>query len=520
MQDASARGAARVWPYGDRPRICVSLAAPDADGLHGRLEALDGADLIEVRLDALRPDLLTVETLPALVVDLRSASPLPVGVTLRPTWQGGAYDGPEDARRLLLAAAAGSGAAFVDVELEAAWIHDFVAGAPCPLIASHHWEGVAEDLDATVDRARRLAPAVVKLVATADSPGDAAPLLAAGMDLVEAGQAAACFCMGRAGRSSRLLSVARGGALIYAATETGQEVAPGQWSLRQLVDELHLPEWAPRVEPCGLIGDPIGHSLSPALFNAAFRSAGLDMAYIPVEGADLDDVLDLLAAADFRGVSVTMPFKRAMASRSGEQDAMVEATGAANTVLFGDPWSAHNTDGPAVVEALAAERPLDGARVAIVGAGGAAAAAAHALAAAGAGVTILNRSVERARELAEACGGRAGGVAELAEGEFDVVINATPVGMLGTGSEGETPFSVDGLGGGELVLDMVYRPRRTRLLREAAERGCCVVEGLEMFLRQAAAQYRLLTGGSGDEPLAAMRAVAEEFLREDTLEGA
>jgi 3-dehydroquinate dehydratase/shikimate dehydrogenase len=509
---------AAPWPYGPQCRICVSLAEPSPERLRQRFARLDGADLVEIRLDALGPE---HEPTPRLLSELVAACPVPVGFTLRPLFQGGAYVGDEGARRLALERAAAAGAGFVDVELDAEWVGDLVAASACPVVVSHHWEEAPADLDAHVERARALAPAMIKLVATAVSPDDALPLLHAGRELRAEGQPATCFCMGAAGAASRLLAAGQGAALIYAAVEGGREVAPGQWTLSRLVGELGVPHWQPDAEFCGLIGDPIDHSLSPAIFNAVFRARGMNMAYVPVAAGDLDGVLRLLTDVGFRGVSVTMPFKEEMGARATQREALVEATGAANTVVFGaGGWSAFNTDGQAVVDALAAVRPVAGARIAIVGAGGAARAAAVALTDAGAEVTVVNRTVARAEEVAALAGADFGAVETLEGGGFDVVINATPVGMIaarGDGtSQGEaTPFPASWLNGDEVVFDMVYRPRRTALLRQAAERGCTTIEGLEMFVRQAAAQYRHLTGDRGDEPLASMRATAEEVMVQD-----
>lgn len=520
------------WPHGDSCRVCVSLAEPTVERLLERFDALRGgalrgAELAEVRLDALDAG---VDLSKALFRRLIAAGPLPLGFTLRPAWQGGAYDGSEQRRREILTCAAAAGPGFIDVELAAEWSLDLVAASPAPVVLSHHWyePGVPADLDGLVARAAGAGAAMVKLVATADSPDDAVPLLAAGAGLAFAGQPSSCFCMGEAGRSSRLLAAARGAAVIYAAAESGAEVAPGQWTVRELVDVLGVPRWHPGAVLFGLIGDPIGHSLSPAIFNAAFHRRRRNAAYVPLHGADLDAVLRLAQVAGVRGVSVTMPFKESMAARSSVRDALVDATGAANTVVFGRRWAAYNTDGQAVVDALAAVRPPVDAHVALLGAGGAARAAAAALVAAGCRVTVMNRTVEHARRLAERLGATYGALPSSSAAfpssksaglrqtrAFEVVINATPVGMAGTPHVGESPVPDGWLRGDEIVFDMVYRPRRTSLLRQAAAAGCTVIDGLEMFVRQAAAQYRLLTGDRHQPPLALMRATAEQLLGQD-----
>jgi 3-dehydroquinate dehydratase/shikimate dehydrogenase len=510
------------WPHGPRCRVCVSLAEPTVERLLHVLAGIDDAtgalpDLIEIRLDALHDHRPLAG---GLIEELAAHAPLPVGFTLRPRGPGGGFEGDEAQRRVLLERAARAGAAFVDVELAADWAADFVAGSPAPVVLSHHWEspGVPPDLAQRVAQARAHAPAVIKLVATAVATDDAVPLLTAGAAMIADGQPAACFCMGEAGRASRLLAAARGGALIYAAVGAGCEVAPGQWAVRELLHDLRLPSWQPDATLYGLIGDPIGHSLSPAIFNAVFEDLGVAAAYLPFPGADLDAVLRLIEAMEVRGVSVTMPFKQQMAARSSQREPLVETTGAANTVAFGPGgWSAWNTDGQAVVDALLDVREVVDARVVLVGAGGAARAAAVALAGAGAELTVLNRTVAHAEQVAGLAGAAWGPIERLQQEHFDVVINATPVGMAGGPAPEATPFPPAWLAGKEVVFDMVYRPRRTPLLKQAGARGCAVVEGLEMFVRQAAAQYRLLTGDRTEAPLATMRATLARVLGEDTL---
>ncbi len=502
------------WPY-DRCQICVSLGAPDPAALGAKMSGVDGADLIEVRLDTLDdPQALSADDLQGIV----TASPVPVGFTLRPQWQNGGYVGDEAERRALLEIAAASGAAFVDVELDAGWVEDFLAAAKCPVVVSHHWEDRhPADLDVRIEQVRRLRPSVAKLVGTAESPVEALPLLRAGRALAQGGQRATCFCMGEGGAASRLLAVGAAGAIMYAAPSSAAAVAPGQWTVDRLVNELRVPGWGTATGFCGLVGHPIQHSLSPAIFNAVFQDRGVDMAYVPLAGAKLAPVVELAEQIAMRGLSVTMPFKEEMAGRCVELDPLAEKIGAVNTVVAtAAGWVGYNTDATAIMEATATVAEVSGASVvALVGAGGAARAAAVAFRHAGAEVTVFNRTAERAAAVAQLAGAASAPLEQLAERTYDIVINATPAGMQGGGAAAETPFPVEWLEGKEVVVDMVYRPRRTVLLREAAARGCTTVDGLEMFVRQAAAQYRLLTGNPSIEPLDGLRAAALEALREN-----
>lgn len=502
-------GAGNPLGGGSGCRICVSVARGRFEALPAAIAAAAAADLVEVRLDALEdPDACDGDALAGLV----KASPVPVGFTCRPVWQGGGYRGGEADRRALLERAGISGAAFVDVEAEADWAVEFLSSCPAPVLLSHHWQQVRpRDVSRRAGSMLQLRPAVVKLVAPAATAADALPLLRAGARLVQQGQAATAFCVGETGRASRLLVAAYGGALTYAAAEGGQEVAEGQWPLSFLREEIRLGRWRRGFRCCGLLGHPVGHSLSPRIFNAAFAAAGQPLGYLPVASASLEPALKLADGWGFQGLSVTMPFKEEAAAACATLSPEARTIGAVNTlVATSGGWAGHNTDAPGVLEAIRSVLPVAERRVAVVGAGGAARAATVALAGAGARVAVLNRTPERAAAVAALVGGESGPLEELRRGAFDVVVHATPVGMAGGEAPSATAFPVEWLRGTELVFDLVYRPRTTPLLQQASARGCKVLDGLEMFVRQAAAQYRLWAGT--EPPVGVLRRAAEEAL--------
>lgn len=488
--------------------VCVSLAARSLSTLQSRLVGLGEVDVAEVRLDALAdPTGLGVADLAALV----SRSPVPLLMTCRPDWEGGGFSGPEPERRELMVRALAAGARFIDLEIDATWAADLVGRWRDRVLLSHHWDCVLPpELDVVVDALIRLRPAVAKLVARAELPHQAAPLLAAANRLRDAGIGTACFCMGEAGRSSRMLAAARGDRITYATGATGYATAPGQWPLWVLRRDLLASRWKPGDAIYGVAGDPIDQSLSPLVFNSAFAASNTDALYLPLPGGPFESVLELAREAGVRGLSVTMPYKQDALQACRDVSRLARRIGAVNTLVWSqDGWQGHNTDGPAVAQVLAGRVQLDASRCAILGAGGAARAAVVALADRGASVTVLNRTVPRARALADELGCGAGPLEALAAERFDIVINATPVGM---GRTVRTPVSTAWLKGDEIVLDMVYGPPQTEFLRQARERGCRTVSGLEMFLRQAALQYELWTGLH--VPAEVMRTAAESRLAE------
>lgn len=251
----------------------------------------------------------------------------------------------------------------------------------------------------------------------------------------------------------------------------------------------------------GVIGDPVRHSLSPALHNAAFAALSLDWVSVAFEvGREtVGGALEGVRSLGLRGVSVTMPLKEAVVELADSMSPTVERLGAANCIVAtAGALHADNTDGAGLLASLHRGAGFDaaGARCFVQGAGGAARAAVLALAGAGAAeIVVVGRSPQRAAAAA-ALAGPAGRVGEASEAaEADLVVNATPAGMSGTPAARVMP-AVDPrlLHAGQLVVDLVYEPRRTPWLAGAAEHGATTVGGLGMLVHQAAAQIELWTG--------------------------
>jgi len=253
-------------------------------------------------------------------------------------------------------------------------------------------------------------------------------------------------------------------------------------------------EIAPTTALCGIVLHPAGHTRSPAMHNAAFRALGIDAVYLAfdVAPAALAPAIAGARALRVRQLAVSVPHKETVIAHLDEIDATARRIGAVNTVTWRDgALLGANTDWLGVVRALERATPLAGRRAAVLGAGGAARAAVHGLLERGARVTVLNRTVARARELASALGAAAAGsLDDLAGGRFDVIVNATSVGLR----EDVSPVSAAAIPAGAVVLDAVYDPERTRLLRDAEARGARVVCGKWWLVEQAAEQLRLWTG--------------------------
>jgi len=252
----------------------------------------------------------------------------------------------------------------------------------------------------------------------------------------------------------------------------------------------------------GIIGNPIRKSLSPAIHNRAFRRMGINAAYLAFEVGDIRDALDAIRGLGIRGVSITIPFKTSVIPFLDELDALAGKIGSVNTIVnSGGKLIGHNTDHFGALKALEEKVNLNGKKVMLLGAGGAARAIAYGLKERGCEVTIFNRSLEKGARLAKELGYAYHSLSALSEMErstrdANVLINATRVGMHP--HEAESPLPKQVLRKEMTVMDIVYRPLRTRLLQEAQERGCKTIDGLEMLAYQGAAQLEIWIGQSPD----------------------
>jgi shikimate dehydrogenase len=260
------------------------------------------------------------------------------------------------------------------------------------------------------------------------------------------------------------------------------------------------------------MGAPVAHSLSPAIFTAAFAALGLDWSYAAYEVDEGGAPAFLVGAgAELDGVSVTMPHKAAVLPALDVLSPVAQELGAVNCIVRVDgSLHGHNTDGDGLVDALRIDEgiAIAGQRCVVVGAGGAGRAVARALGASGArDVVVVNRSPERAAAAAALAGaaGRVGDATAILAA--DVVVNATPLGM---GAHSVLPFDPAYLDAGQVVVDLIYHPEETPLLAAAAGQGARVVGGLGMLVHQAGHQLRLWTGA--EPPLAEMHSGARAEL--------
>lgn len=481
--------------------LCVSIKAPSTDeALELMQRAANRADLLELRLDGMsHPDLKK----------LLGHKPCPLIITNRPRRQGGDYSGPEEDRLELLKQAAQLGADYVDIELDA--VGGLASTGSTKLIVSYHdFERTPDNLKELYQELLDTGADVVKVACQANRISDNLKMFEL---LRNAHRSTIGLCMGELGEVSRVLAPRFGGFLTYASLEKGAETNSGQLTASELVELYHYHDIGPDTDVYGVIGNPIAHSASPDILNAAFRKKGIDAVYVRFKVEDAPRFIEAFKAVPVKGYSVTIPHKESVIPALDSLEETSRKIGAINTIVSENgKLKGFNTDWLAAVnsmeEKLGSQSALKGKRCVMLGAGGAARAIAYGLRTRGVRLVILNRTECRARKLAREVGCDWKPLSELTNLEADLIINATSMGM--SPGVDDTPVSADFFKAGMLAFDVVYNPAETRFLREAKERGCRVVSGLDMFVAQAVAQFELWTERSAPREL--MREVVRRKL--------
>jgi 3-dehydroquinate dehydratase/shikimate dehydrogenase len=461
-------------------------------------QALRQTRSVELRLDWLADDAEIRRFLGRLAASRPRATLI---ATCRRREAGGRYEGTIAKQLVHLADAVRAGCAWYDLEIETARqcppeLLDVLLGEGRQLTSAHFFKHMPADLPHVAAELARGRSDAIKIAAQCDSLADALNLLR----FARKRRNIVAVPMGEVALPARLLAVREGSAFTYAPVENA--TAPGQISLEQAKNVYRADRLSGRTRVYGVIGDPVGHSLSPQMQNEAFAVRRVDAVYLPFLVRDLKDFLAAIAPLGIRGFSVTLPHKERILRHLDGCDPLAEKIGAVNTVVVrgGGKLYGYNTDYVGVLRALEQRMPLRGSRVLIVGAGGAACAVAFALAEAGASPCVCARRPARAKALARAVGGEAVAWNRLRTEFFDAIVNATPVGMHPL--VGRSPLEARDLNC-RLVFDTIYRPRTTKLLQLASRRGIETVSGVEMFVAQGAAQWEIWTGQRA--PVEAMR---------------
>jgi 3-dehydroquinate dehydratase/shikimate dehydrogenase len=477
------------------PRICVALGLPTAGRLAraAEIEYKDGNSFLEFRLDYLDSPPAGVQ----LIADFKEKYPEAfILATCRHQQASGHFKGDVQQQIYLLKDAARAGAAFIDLEIETAeQIKPELNGLRelAPLCLSYHNFVSTPALAPIIKRLARLPADAHKLAVTARKPTDNLRLL----DCLRSPHPIPliALAMSEAGLVSRVLSPGVGSLYSYAAPSSDEGTAPGQVAAKLMRSLYRCEKLTPQTRIYGVIASPVAHSKSPLIHNRAFQVRRLDSVYLPflVPAQQLGDWMKFAAELPVRGFSVTIPHKQRIMRYLDVVDPQAKRIGAVNTVWRkAGKWRGANTDTEGVIRPLSKHLRLAHASILIAGYGGAARAAAIALSDASARVTITGRNLKSAQALARVVNGGALSLQEAQDSHFDALINATPLGMS---PNTETAIFMDRVPA-SIVMDMVYNPHETRLLRLALDQKATVIHGIDMLLEQAAHQFEIWTGES------------------------
>jgi 3-dehydroquinate dehydratase/shikimate dehydrogenase len=490
-------------------RVCGVVAAATAREMREQLRsALARTRTVELRLDWLRDERELVEFFSWLVRHLPRAVLI---ATCRRRAAGGKYRGDIATQLAVLRLAVACGCRWADVEVDTAerfpggTLGRLLGGAGT-IISFHDFRRTPSParLHAIARRLRPCGGTAIKVATQCRSLADALRVLA----LCKGRRDVVAVPMGEAALAARVLALRQASQLAYAAV--GEATAPGQLSLAEMTSLYPAASLNARTRVYGVIGNPVGHSLSPVMHNAAFRARGVNAVYLPFEVRDLRDFLGAIEPLGIAGFSVTLPHKEAILHHLDDCDPLAARIGAVNTVVVSGRGKLYgcNTDYVGVLRALGSRLALRGSRVLVLGAGGAARAVAFALAQGGAVVCVASRRKARAKELARAVRGEVAEPARLAREYFDGIVNCTPLGMYPWVKD--SPLAARQLNA-RVVFDLIYRPLKTRLLQVAERRGIETISGVEMFVAQGAAQWEIWNGMRAPEGL--MRRAVVEALR-------
>ena len=481
------------------------------------------ADVIEIRFDSFEP----FEVLGALKEfgSLHRGVPQPFILTFRPAEQGGFREISKHERiefwKHVAQLTQQQANDWFDIEAELLFeeqgLIDEVRGDR--IICSHHdFDSVPEGLERLYERMSATPAAMIKIAVQATDATDCIPVFNLLERAQHDGRDLIAIAMGQTGVMTRILGPSRGAFLTYASLAVEKGSAPGQLTARELRDLYRIDRITSDTEIFGVVGRPVGHSLSPHIHNPSFAAIDLSAVFFPFDVGNVADFMRRMVHPKtreldwkLRGLSVTAPHKSSVIGHLNWIDVAAREIGAVNTIVVrDDELHGYNTDAAGFVAPLRMVKgALTNARCGVIGAGGASRAAIWALKQQGADVTVFARDKTKAEFLAKVFGVKYQQLSSRSFAGYDLLINATPLGTRGD-REHETVVTAEQLRGVRFAYDLVYNPLETKFLSEAHAAGCETIGGIEMLIAQAVEQFKLWTGREPDIDL--MRAALSRRL--------
>jgi 3-dehydroquinate dehydratase/shikimate dehydrogenase len=480
--------------------ICVSLGRSRHKRMIAEHQYLveQGAKLVELRLDFI-----------GRAVNLKRLMdnrPGPIVIAARRREDGGRWIRTEQERLMLLRSAIVAGAEYVDIEADiASQIPRY--GNTKRIISYHDFSGTPEELEELHGAMAEEDADIVKIATMASTFDDNIRM----MNMVKNAKLPTIgICMGEIGMVTRILANRLGSPFTYATFSVDKKMAPGQLNWKEMNELYDYDNITENTELFGVIADPVSHSYSPLVHNTAFKQQGMDARYLPfrVLAEDLPNFMEAAKQLGISGVSITIPHKERALEYCTQAESSATGIGAINTMVFqGDDRLGYNTDYRAAMDCIEAiyeikkeaERPMQGITALVLGAGGVSRAIAWGLRQRHAEVLISSRTFERAQMLAAEIGCRAIEWEQRHDPKIHLLVNGTPVGMHP--DVNRAPYNSSKLNQYLVVFDTVYNPENTLLVKYAKQAQCRIITGVDMFVRQAAYQFKLFTGQDADSKL-------------------
>ncbi|MBS4168955.1 shikimate dehydrogenase [Parachlamydia sp. AcF125] len=463
--------------------LCAVIKGPTYLEAYQQIERiLPYADAIELRLDCF-------ESIDEIALrELQSTFSIPLIFTLRSLSQGGEFGQSQEIQIAYLHQLAVLKPSYLDVESHIP--EKVIQAISCShpeiklILSYHNLQGTPENLDDLYQEMQNISAYFYKIAVWANTVLDAMRLLVWSKNQ---DSKLIAISMGAQGQISRILGPIFNHPVTFASVEEDAKNLWGQLSAKELAERYHYPKLTSSTEVYGLIGDPVDLSISDETHNAFIRELGLNAVYvkIAVKLEELPLFLELAKKLSIRGLSVTMPLKERIVPFVTRLDAKAQKVGAVNTLSFQDNHIfGFNTDGIGALEAIEAKKKVEGKRIVVIGAGGAAKAIIYEAVQKNAQVTILNRSFEKAHQIAHTFGCEAKALNEIeactTEG-YDILINCSPI---------EMPIRPQDILPQAVIMDIKTRPKKSLFLKVALDKGCQVIFGYQMFIQQALGQFR------------------------------
>lgn len=473
------------------------------------IKKIKNADLIEIRLDYIKN--LSDEKFKKLI----KSSKNPIIVTCRKNSEGGFFDGSENKRIGILQNAIKFGADYVDIEYSSnkSSIKNIIKNKKSTkiIVSYHNLKKTPDNTKDIYNSIKRLNPDLIKIVTQANSVTDNFKIF----DLIKTAnkdkQKITAFCMGSYGQFSRILSIILGSQITYASIEKNKESASGQLTIDEMINFYRIKKLNKNTKIVGLIGNPVGHSWSHIIHNVGFDKLNINAVYLKFQVDKLKEFIDYFKKLNTLGFSVTIPHKIEVMKYLDETDEKAKEIGAVNTILIKNKkLFGYNTDCDGAIKALKSKTDLKNKNAVLLGAGGTTRTLAYGLRGENVNnITILNRTIGKAKIIAEDFDCDYGSLYDLKNIDYDILINTTSVGMFPDINNSLVQPNL--IKKNAVVFDIVFNPYKTKLLKDAGKKDCIIIPGFEMLIYGAMLQFKLWTGKNAPEHL--MRKKVMDYLK-------